>query len=107
MMNDLPSPKTKTYWKENIRLILSLLGVWFLVSFGMAILFVDILDNIRFFGFKFGFWMAQQGSIYCFVILIFIYVYKINKLDDKYGVSEDQDESNADNIYYQKPRSGK
>ena len=107
MMNDLPSPKTKTYWKENIRLILSLLGVWFLVSFGMAILFVDILDNIRFFGFKFGFWMAQQGSIYCFVILIFIYVYKMNKLDHKYGVSEDQDESNADNIYYQKPRSGK
>ena len=106
MMNDLPSPKAKTYWKENIRLVLSLLGVWFLVSFGMAILFVDILDNIRFFGFKFGFWMAQQGSIYCFVILIFIYVYKMNKLDHKYGVSEDQDESNLDNNYYQKPRSG-
>ena len=107
MMNDLPSPKAKTYWKENIRLVLSLLGVWFLVSFGMAILFVDILDNIRFFGFKFGFWMAQQGSIYCFVILIFIYVYKMNKLDHKYGVSEDQDESNPDNSYYKKPRSGK
>jgi len=106
MMNDLPSQKTKTYWKENIRLVLSLLGIWFLVSFGMAILFVDILDNIRFFGFKFGFWMAQQGSIYCFVILIFIYVYKMNKLDHKYGVSEDQDESNLDNNYYQKPRSG-
>ena len=105
-MNDLPSQKTKTYWKENIRLVLSLLGIWFLVSFGMAILFVDILDNIRFFGFKFGFWMAQQGSIYCFVILIFIYVYKMNKLDHKYGVSEDQDESNLDNNYYQKPRSG-
>tara|TARA_Y100001936_G_scaffold202786_1_gene205537 strand:+ start:569 stop:889 length:321 start_codon:yes stop_codon:yes gene_type:complete len=106
-MNDLPSSKAKTYWKENIRLVLSLLVVWFLVSFGMAILFVDILDNIRFFGFKFGFWMAQQGSIYCFVILIFIYVYKMNKLDHKYGVSEDQDESNPDNSYYKKRRSGK
>ena len=70
-MSDSHSLKAKAYWKENIRLVLSLLGVWFLVSFGMAILFVNILDNIHFFGFKFGFWMAQQGSIYCFVILIF------------------------------------
>ena len=62
-MNDSNNLKAKAYWKENIRLVLSLLSVWFLVSFGMAILFVDILDNIRFFGFKFGFWMAQQGSI--------------------------------------------
>ena len=91
-MNDLPSPKAKTYWEKNIRLVLFLLGIWFLVSFGMAILFVDILDNIRFFGFKFGFWMAQQGSIYCFVILIFIYVYKMNELDHKYGVDEDKNE---------------
>ena len=91
-MNDSNSLKAKHYWKENIRLVLSLLGVWFLVSFGMAILFVDILDNIRFFGFKFGFWMAQQGSIYCFVILIFIYVYKMKKLDLKYGVDEDPEE---------------
>ena len=91
-MNDSNSLKAKNYWKENIRLVLSLLGVWFLVSFGMAIIFVDILDNIRFFGFKFGFWMAQQGSIYCFVILIFIYVYKMKKLDLKYGVDEDPGE---------------
>ena len=104
-MNDSNSLKAKNYWKENIRLVLSLLGVWFLVSFVMAILFVDILDNIRFFGFKFGFWMAQQGSIYCFVILIFIYVYKINKLDHKYGVSEDQDESITSDPYYQNPES--
>ena len=91
-MNDSNSLKTKNYWKENIHLVLSLLGLWFLVSFGMAILFVDILDNIRFFGFKFGFWMAQQCSIYCFVILIFIYVWKMNKLDHKYRVDEDPDE---------------
>ena len=106
-MSDSHSLKAKAYWKENIRLVLSLLGVWFLVSFGMAILFVDILDNIRFFGFKFGFWMAQQGSIYCFVILIFIYVYKMNKLDHKYGVSEDQDKSIIDDSYYQNPESDK
>ena len=106
-MNDSNSPKAKAYWKENIRLVLSLLIVWFLVSFGMAILFVDILDNIRFFGFKFGFWMAQQGSIYCFVILIFIYVYKMNKLDHKYGVSEDQEKSIIDDSYYQNPESDK
>ena len=106
-MSDSHSLKAKAYWKENIRLVLSLLGVWFLVSFGMAILFVNILDNIHFFGFKFGFWMAQQGSIYCFVILIFIYVYKMNKLDHKYGVSEDQEKSIIDDSYYQNPDSDK
>ena len=91
-MNKSHNSKAKNYWKENIRLVLALLTVWFLVSFVFGILFVDILDNIRFFGFKFGFWMAQQGSIYCFVILIFIYVYKMNKLDRKYGLDEDSDE---------------
>ena len=91
-MSDSHSLKAKAYWKENIRLVLSLLSVWFLASFVMGILLVDILDNIRFFGFKLGFWMAQQGSIYCFVILIFIYVYKMKKLDLKYGVDEDPDE---------------
>ena len=106
-MRNSHNSKVKSYWRENIRLVLTLLTVWFLVSFVMAILFVDILDNIRFFGFKFGFWMAQQGSIYCFVILIFIYVYKMNKLDHKYGVSEDQDESITDGPYYQNLESDK
>ena len=87
----------KAYWEKNIRLVLSLLAVWFLVSFGMAILFVEFLDDFRFFGFKFGFWMAQQGSIYCFVIIIFVYVYKMNKLDHKYGVSEDKDDTSHQN----------
>jgi putative solute:sodium symporter small subunit len=90
-MNNIDENRAKAYWKENIRIVLSLLSIWFLVSFGMAILFVDDLDSIRFFGFKFGFWMAQQGSIFCFVILIFVYVYKMNKLDYKYGVEEEQD----------------
>ena len=106
-MIDSHSLKAKAYWKENIRLVLSLLSVWFLVSFGMAILFVDILDNIRFFGFKFGFWMAQQGSIYCFVILIFIYVYKMNKLDHKYGLSEDQNELIKDETHSKNSQSDK
>ena len=94
------SPQAKAYWKKNTRLVISLLSIWFVVSFGMAILFVDVLDNIRFFGFKFGFWMAQQGSIFCFVILIFVYVYKMNKLDHKYGVDEDRDHFAPDNTYY-------
>ncbi len=92
MMDSSENLKAKNYWKENIRLVLSLLSVWFVASFVMGILLVDILDNIRFFGFKLGFWMAQQGSIYCFVILIFIYVYKMKKLDLKYGVDEDLEE---------------
>jgi len=92
--------KVKIYWKKNIRIVLSLLAVWFFVSFGMGILFVDVLDNFRFFGFKFGFWMAQQGSIFCFVILIFVYVYKMNKLDRKYDVDEDRDDFVSDDTYY-------
>ena len=92
MMGSSDNLKEKNYWKENIHLVLSLLSVWFVASFVMGILLADILDNIRFFGFKLGFWMAQQGSIYCFVILIFIYVYKMKKLDLKYGVDEDPEE---------------
>ena len=98
MRNALGS-QTKVYWIENIRLVLLLLIIWFVVSFGMGILFVDFLDGFRFFGFKFGFWMAQQGSIFCFVIIIFIYVYKMNKLDHKYGVDEDQDDIGPNNTY--------
>jgi putative solute:sodium symporter small subunit len=107
MMSDSPSPKAKIYWKENIRLVLTLLSIWFLVSFVMAILFVDIFDNIRFFGFKLGFWMAQQGSIYCFVVIIFIYVYKMNKIDHKYQMSEKHEETSIDNRFNQNKRSDK
>ena len=78
--------KAKVYWKKNIRIVLSLLAVWFFVSFGMGILLGDVLDDFRLFGFKLGFWMAQQGSIFCFVVLIFVYVYRINKLDHEYDM---------------------
>ena len=88
-MIDSSHQNMKAYWKENIRIVLSLLSIWFVVSLGMGVLFVDELDKIQFFGFRLGFWMAQQGSIFTFVILIFVYVYKMDKLDHKYGVVED------------------
>lgn len=77
------------YWKENLRLMLTLLSVWFVVSFGFGILLVDVLNQFSFFGFKLGFWFAQQGSIYTFVVLIFVYVNSMNKMDRKYHVHED------------------
>ena len=77
--------KQTEYWKENIRYVLTLLFFWFIVSFGAGIIFKDFLNNFTIGGFKLGFWFAQQGSMYVFVILIFIYVHLINKLDKKYG----------------------
>tara|TARA_E500000331_G_scaffold349424_1_gene392575 strand:- start:359 stop:619 length:261 start_codon:yes stop_codon:yes gene_type:complete len=82
---------TDSYWKANLRLMISLLVVWFLVSFGCGILFVDYLNQFRLFGFKLGFWFSQQGSIYIFVILIFVYVWRMNKLDKRFGVDEDSE----------------
>ncbi len=73
------------YWKENLKYVFILLAVWFIVSFGFGILFKENLDVFSIGGFKLGFWFAQQGSMYTFVILIFIYVRLINKLDKKYG----------------------
>ena len=73
------------YWKENLKYVFILLAVWFIVSFGFGILFKENLDAFSIGGFKLGFWFAQQGSMYIFVILIFIYVRLINKLDKKYG----------------------
>ncbi|WP_397362987.1 DUF4212 domain-containing protein [Olleya sp. R77988] len=76
------------YWKENLRYLVILLAIWFIVSFGCGILFREALDTIRLGGFKLGFWFAQQGSIYVFVILIFVYIRLMNKLDKKYGFDE-------------------
>ena len=80
--------KVSAYWKENIKYLVILLSIWFVVSFGCGILFKDELDAFRLGGFKLGFWFAQQGSIYVFVILIFVYVRLMNKLDKKYGYDE-------------------
>ena len=79
----------KAYWKENLSLLFKLLVVWFFMSFGAGILFVDALNNIQFFGFKLGFWFAQQGSIYVFVALIFVYMSKMKAMDKRYGVNEE------------------
>ena len=72
------------YWVANLKLVATLLLIWFFVSFGCGILFADYLDQFTFFGFKLGFWFAQQGSIYVFVILIFIYINRMMKLDKKF-----------------------
>ncbi len=74
------------YWKSNIKIVLSLLSVWFFVSFVCGILIVDFLDTIRIGGFKLGFWIAQQGSIFVFVVLIFVYIRLMDKLDDEYNL---------------------
>ena len=78
--------------RANIKLMLILLSVWFLVSFGFGILLVDELNTIQFFGFKFGFWWAQQGSIYVFVVLIFVYSAMMKRIDKKYETSDLEDE---------------
>jgi putative solute:sodium symporter small subunit len=79
----------KAYWKRNLSTLLMLLGIWFLVSFGFGILLREALDSIQLGGFKLGFWFAQQGSLYVFVILIFVYVRIMNRLDREFDVHED------------------
>lgn len=81
------------YWKQNLKYLLILLSIWFVVSFGFGILLKEELDQIQIMGFKLGFWFAQQGSIYAFVILIFIYMRLMNRLDQKFGY-EDPEETN-------------
>ncbi|WP_066756181.1 DUF4212 domain-containing protein [Crocinitomix algicola] len=89
-MNDLNQKNNaKAYWKENLRYLLILMSIWFLVSCVFGILLKDVLNEFRLGGFKLGFWFAQQGSIYVFVVLIFVYVRLMNKLDKKYGYDEE------------------
>jgi len=78
----------ETYWSENLRLIFICLAIWFVVSFGLGLLLVEPLNEFKLGGYKLGFWFAQQGSIYSFLVLIFWYGAKMNKLDKKY-TSED------------------
>ncbi|MFD3002547.1 DUF4212 domain-containing protein [Pontibacter toksunensis] len=81
--------KMQEYWRRNVRILFILLALWFLVSFVFGILLVDELNQIRIGGFKLGFWFAQQGSIYCFVIIIFVYVWLMNRLDREFDVHEE------------------
>jgi putative solute:sodium symporter small subunit len=77
------------YWQANVRLVMILLAVWFIVSYLFGILLVEPLNAFQLGGYKLGFWFAQQGSIYTFLVLIFIYVVKMNALDRKHNVHED------------------
>ena len=85
--------KKDSYWNENIRILIFLLSIWFLVSFGFGIFLSDWLDQFQIGGFKLGFWFAQQGSIYVFIILIFIYIHLMNKLDKKYFGEENSEDN--------------
>lgn len=83
------SERALAYWRANIRLMAILLGIWFVVSFGFGILLVDWLNQFRLFGFKLGFFFAQQGSIYVFVLLILVYAWVMDRYERKYDVHED------------------
>lgn len=83
--------ENNSYWRANIRLMLILLAIWFTVSFGFGIILVDWLNQFTFFGFKLGFWWAQQGSIYVFVVLIFFYTWRMKRIDREHGVSDEDD----------------
>ena len=78
------------YWKKNIQIVSILLVFWFLASFGFGIIFANNFDEISFFGFKLGFWFAQQGSILIFVAIIFIYIRSMKKLDQEFKEDIDQ-----------------
>ena len=77
------------YWKANLLILSIILFIWFIVSFGFGIIWSESLDEIKIWGFKLGFWFAQQGSIYIFVLLIFVYVALMDRLDKKYKSKED------------------
>ncbi|MAU38174.1 MAG: DUF4212 domain-containing protein [Alphaproteobacteria bacterium] len=78
-----------SYWNANLIIVIFLLSIWFLSSFGAGILFSDYLDNFQIGGFKLGFWFSQQGSIISFVFIIVLYCFLMNKLDKKYNSEED------------------
>lgn len=78
----------KDYWRRNLRLMVILLTIWFVVSFVFGILLIEPLNNVVILGFPLGFWFAQQGSIYTFVVLILVYAKMMDRLDNEYGVNE-------------------
>ena len=78
----------KAYWKENVRLMMILLSIWFVISYLCGILFVEELNTIRVGGYKLGFWFAQQGSMYGFVVIIFVYARRMAALDRKYDLHD-------------------
>ncbi len=89
-MSPLNEEQAKAYWSRNLSLMIKLLVIWFVVSYGFGIILVDVLNQIQIGGYKLGFWFAQQGSIYVFVGLIFYYAKKMGDLDREFGVDEDE-----------------
>lgn len=87
-MTDSNQEKREAYWRANLRLMVVLLSVWFVISFLCGIVFVEQLNTIRLGGYKLGFWFAQQGSMYGFVAIIFIYANRMAALDRKYDLHE-------------------
>ena len=83
-----PKPDPSAYWRANLSLILKLLILWFVAGLGAGILWVEPLNKIQIGGFQLGFWMAQQGALYVFLLCIGIYVWRMNKLDREFGVDE-------------------
>ena len=88
-MTQLSDEQAAAYWKRNLSLMIKLLVIWFVVSFGCGIILVDVLNQIQIGGYKLGFWFAQQGSIYVFVGLIFFYAKKMGDLDREFKVEEE------------------
>lgn len=84
----MPEKDLKKYWRTNLKYLSILLSVWFIVSYVLGIILVDELNEIKIAGFKLGFWFAQQGSIYFFVLIILVYIKLMNKLDKDYGVND-------------------
>ncbi|QFU75226.1 DUF4212 domain-containing protein [Halioglobus maricola] len=89
-MSSLNEDQAKEYWRRNVSLMVKLMVIWFVVSYGCGIILVDVLNSIQIGGYKLGFWFAQQGSIYVFVGLIFYYAKKMGDLDREFGVDEDE-----------------
>ncbi len=84
----MESDRRKEYWRRNLRYLAILLTIWFVVSYGCGILLADYLNQFKIGGFPLGFWFAQQGAIYVFVVLIFVYVWLMNRLDKTFEVDE-------------------
>ncbi|MFQ5579850.1 MAG: DUF4212 domain-containing protein [Nitrospiria bacterium] len=95
-MSQSPKLQRSSYWKLNLRYLSILLFIWFVTVYGFGILFVDALDTIRIGGFQLGFWVAQQGSIYVFVLLIFVYVRLMKGLDKAYALDEEIDKKDPE-----------
>ncbi len=89
-MRESKDPAGQNYWRANIRILVLLLSVWFLVGYILSIFFVETLNKVHIAGFPLGFWFAQQGSIYVFIVLIYVYARLMVRLDRKYDADEEE-----------------